>query len=117
MISSLNLNMLALIAFCVLAETVREICFKHAANDGALLEILAKPVTWVGIFFWAIELLGWAFVLQRVALSVAFPLMALSYVTIVIAGTVVFKEKINIRHAAGVLLITAGVVSVGVTGV
>ena len=43
--------------------------------------------------------------------------MALSYVVIVIAGAVVFKEKINIRHAAGVLLITAGVMSVGVTGI
>jgi len=77
---------------------------------------LARPVTWLGILFWAVELLAWTAVLERVPLSLAFPLMALSYVVIVLAGAAIFKENINLRHATGVFLVTAGVACVGVTG-
>jgi drug/metabolite transporter (DMT)-like permease len=116
MSGSLTLSMLLLILFCVLAETVREVCFKLSSDAGALILTLARPTTWLGIAFWAIELVGWTVVLERVPLSIAFPLMALSYVAVVIAGALIFREKINMRHAAGVFLITAGVACVGVTG-
>lgn len=116
MSGSLTLPMLGLILFCVLAETAREICFKQSATEGGLLSTLTRPITWLGIVFWAVELLAWTAVLERVPLSIAFPLMALSYVVIVFAGAVIFKENINLRHATGVLLVTAGVACVGVTG-
>ncbi|MEF0940268.1 EamA family transporter [Rhizobium sp. BR 362] len=116
MSGSLTFPMLGLILFCVLAETAREVCFKQSASQNALLSALARPVTWLGIFFWAVELLAWTAVLEHVALSIAFPLMALSYVVIVFAGALIFKENINLRHAAGVFLVTAGVACVGVTG-
>jgi undecaprenyl phosphate-alpha-L-ara4N flippase subunit ArnE len=116
MSGSLTLPMLGLILFCVLAETAREVCFKWSASQNALLSVLTKPVTWLGIFFWAVELLAWTAVLEHVPLSIAFPLMALSYVVIVFAGALIFKENINLRHATGVFLVTAGVACVGVTG-
>ncbi|MFT4184709.1 MAG: EamA family transporter [Rhizobium sp.] len=116
MSGSLTLPMLGLILFCVLAETAREVCFKQAAQQGGLHRALARPVTWLGILFWAVELLAWTAVLERVPLSLAFPLMALSYVVIVLAGAAIFKENINLRHATGVFLVTAGVACVGVTG-
>lgn len=116
MSGSLTLPMLCLILFCVLAETAREVCFKQAAQQGDLRLALARPVTWLGILFWAVELLAWTAVLERVPLSLAFPLMALSYVVIVLAGAAIFKENINLRHATGVFLVTAGVACVGVTG-
>jgi undecaprenyl phosphate-alpha-L-ara4N flippase subunit ArnE len=51
-----------------------------------------------------------------VALSLAFPLMALSYAAIAFAGAAIFKETINLRHALGIVLVTLGVVCVGATG-
>jgi undecaprenyl phosphate-alpha-L-ara4N flippase subunit ArnE len=116
MTGGLTLPLFGLILFCVVAETAREVCFKQAASDSAILATLAKPLTWLGIAFWAIELLAWTAVLVRVPLTIAFPLMALSYVGTVVAGAAVFKENINLRHAAGVFLITAGVACVGATG-
>ncbi|RUM23367.1 permease [Rhizobium vallis] len=116
MTGGLTLPMFGLILFCVVAETAREVCFKQAASDNAILATLVKPLTWLGIAFWAIELLAWTAVLARVPLTIAFPLMALSYVGTVVAGAAVFKEKINLRHATGVFLITAGVACVGATG-
>lgn len=117
MSDSLTLPMLALIAFCILAEAAREVCFKQAAHDETFTAALAKPITWLGILFWGVELIAWTIVLEHVALSVAFPLMALSYVAIVLAGAWIFKESVNLRHAAGALLITAGVACVGATGI
>ncbi|MGO4197642.1 permease [Rhizobium sp. YAF28] len=105
----------AIIAFCILAETGRELCFKYGAAS-ALFETMQKPVIWLGIVFWAVELVMWTRVLEQVALSVAFPLMALSYAAIAFAGAAIFKETINLRHALGIVLVTAGVVCVGATG-
>ncbi len=113
---TLTASMAWLIGFCVLAEAAREVCFKQAANHTAFGKALLKPWTWLGIVFWAIELVAWTVVLKQVPLSVAFPLMALSYVAIVLASAVILNEQVNIRHAIGALLITAGVACVGATG-
>jgi undecaprenyl phosphate-alpha-L-ara4N flippase subunit ArnE len=112
----LTSTMLSLIVFCILTETAREVCFKHAAAEGDFLAVCLKPVTWAGIVFWAVELIGWTIVLQNVALSIAFPLMSLSYVVIVVAGALIFNETIDKRRVTGVFLITAGVACVGATG-
>lgn len=109
--------LLGLISFCVFAEAAREVCFKHAAHDTAFVEALRKPFTWLGIIFWAVELVAWTVVLEHVALSVAFPLMALVYVMVVAAGAVIFKEPVNVRHGIGAVLITLGVACVGATGI
>jgi drug/metabolite transporter (DMT)-like permease len=113
---ALTMPMLALIFFCIFAEMGREVCFKHAANNAStVVQSLIKPATWAGIVFWGVELLAWTAVLEHVPLSIAFPLMALSYVAMVLAGAVFFKEAVSLRHTAGACLITAGVICVGVT--
>ena len=86
MTGSLTLPMLGLILFCVVAETAREVCFKQSASGNAPLKALAKPVTWLGILLWAVELFAWTAVLEHVPLTIAFPLMAMSYVVIVLAN-------------------------------
>jgi drug/metabolite transporter (DMT)-like permease len=117
MSGSLNMAMVALILFCILAEMAREVCFKQAARGGAtLFRSLLMPATLAGIVLWAVELLAWTAVLKHVPLSIAFPLMALSYVAMVFAGAIFFKETVSFRHAAGACLITAGVICVGATG-
>jgi len=117
MTGSLTPAMAGLILFCVLAETAREICFKRSAGEGSWTLALLRPVTWAGILFWAVELFAWTAVLGRVPLTIAFPIMALSYVAIVFAGRLIFNETINLRHAAGVVCIAAGVACVGATGI
>ena len=114
---ALTMPMLALICFCVVAEMAREVCFKQAANSApTVFQSLLKSATWAGIVLWGVELLAWMAVLERVPLSIAYPLLALSYVAVMFAGAVFFKEAVNFRHAAGACLITAGVICVGATG-
>jgi drug/metabolite transporter (DMT)-like permease len=116
MSTGLTISMAWLIGFCVFAEAAREVCFKQAANHTALLKAMMKPMTWLGIFFWGIELVAWTVVLEHVPLSIAFPLMALTYLAIVLAGALILQEPVNMRQAVGACLITAGVACVGATG-
>lgn len=111
----LSLPMAGAIAFCVVAETGREICFKCGAA-AELTTALKKPVIWLGLVLWSVELGMWTIVLGHVSLSTAFPLMASSYASIALAGALIFKEPINSHHAVGLALVTAGVICVGVTG-
>ncbi|MFD1747341.1 permease [Rhizobium helianthi] len=112
---NINGAMLGLIAFCVLTEACREICFKFASiREGG--HLFLHPAMAFGVVFWAVELVAWTYVLAHVPLSVAFPLMASSYAIIALSGAVVFEEPINWRHCAGVALVTGGVICVGVTG-
>lgn len=112
----LTLSMLGLIGFCIVMETGREVCFKMTATTTTWQTTLLHPITWMGIGCWAIENLAWARVLASVALSIAFPIMALSYVTIALASSMIFKETINLQHAVGVALVTLGVICAGATG-
>lgn len=116
MSDQLTFAMLGLIAFCIVTETAREICFKMTATSGNWQATLLHPITWAGIGFWLVEILAWTRVLASVPLSIAFPIMALSYVTIALSGALIFKETINLQHAAGVALVTIGVICVGATG-
>lgn len=58
--------------------------------------------------------LVWIVVLRRVALSVAFPVIALSYVAILGASRVIFGEQIGALKIIGAFLIIAGVSVLGV---
>ena len=113
----MTLHLWGLLLFCVLVEAAREVCFKLGADGASLRETLTKPIIGLGLLCWVVETATWTAVLTRVPLSIAFPLMSLSYVTIVGAGALFLHEKVNLRHAAGALLITAGVACVGVTGI
>ncbi|MGK9086251.1 permease [Brucella intermedia] len=117
MTGKLSLSMLALVLFCIFAEVGREVCFKSAADRAPdIWRTLFVPVTWLGVALWAVELFCWMLVLERLPLSIAFPLMALNYAAMVFAGAWFFSEKVNRRHAFGVSLISIGVICVGLTG-
>lgn len=113
---------LGLLAFCVPAEAARELAYKRATDEagaagGLWPHILARPLLWVGLALWAVELVAWVMVLQRLPLEVAFPLMALSYAAIPLAAHWWLRERLDRRQWAGVALITCGCALVGAAGV
>ncbi|PYB74216.1 EamA family transporter [Rhizobium wuzhouense] len=115
MSGALNGPLLALVVFCVLAEAAREVCFKLASGTGGM-RMFVHPAAFAGFVFWGTELVAWTYVLTRLPLSLAFPLMASSYMVIAIAGALIFKETLTFRHRVGVALITAGVLCIGLMG-
>ena len=116
MTGQLTPTLFLLLAFCIVTDAGREICFKGASQSKNFIHSLKKPLFWVGICLWGVELIAWTNVLEKLSLSIAFPFMSLVYVVVVFGGAVIFKEKINLRHAAGACFITLGVILIGATG-
>jgi len=114
---------LTLLGLCILAEVIRELCFKLAADrlDRALalrnwVSAMGIPLLWVGIGLWIVETLLWIAALQHVPLGVGYPIRAASYALIPLMGWMLLKEKLGRSQVAGVLLVTAGVACVGFSG-
>ena len=110
-----------LLAFCVTAEIVRELCFKAAANDAHdapnyALALALRPILWLGLAFWVSEAICLVLVLEKVPLSVAYPITNLPYAGIPLAGALLFRERLTRAQTAGAALITVGVVLVGASG-
>ena len=112
---------LGLIGIFVIFDTAVQIAFKLAAHqlgDGALdaswLTAAAEaPTVWCAVVLYLIVFVLWMLILQQIDLSRAFPLTALTYVTVPAAGFVIFHESLTMAQAAGIALILIGVILVG----
>ena len=78
--------------------------------------VLTRPLLWLGIIAWAIELITWIVVLEHTPLSVAFPVMSLIYCTVPLAGKWFLKEPLPRRQWVATALIALGVALVGSSG-
>ncbi len=117
----LTLTALGLLAFCVMAESVQQTCFKAGSNRAGadrnpVVDALTQPLVWAGIAIWAMETVAWIFVLQRAPLSLAYPVMTLTYVGAPLAGMLVLGEQLGRRQMAGAALVAGGVLCVAFSG-
>jgi drug/metabolite transporter (DMT)-like permease len=113
--------LLGLVAFCVTAETMQQVSFKlgvgAAGRSGNFLRGVAlQPLIWVGIALWVVESIGWVLVLQRAPLTIAYPMMTLTYAAVPVAAFSLLRERISPRQILGAALIFGGVVCVALSG-
>jgi drug/metabolite transporter (DMT)-like permease len=104
----------------MLVDTGGQLSFKKAAAHGGAgnglahwKHMLARPWIWIGICCYLGEFLVWTAFLSLVDLSVGLMLGSINIVVIMLAGRVLFGEKLTPRRTAGILLITLGVAVVG----
>jgi drug/metabolite transporter (DMT)-like permease len=117
---SLETFFLQLITLCL--SVGGQFCLKAGAqalgrigsgNLGAKLwEMATQPFLIGGIALYGISALGYIVVLSRAKLSVAAPLIGISYVFIAIGGNMLFKEEISSLRMTGIIIIMTGVVCV-----
>lgn len=110
-----------LLAFCIAAETVQQVSFKSAANaqgrsPASSLGFARHPLVWLGAAIWVVESIAWVRVLQKAPLTLAFPVMTLSYAAVPLAGMALLGERMSPRQVIGASLIFAGVLCVGLSG-
>lgn len=72
-------------------------------------DILSRWQIWAGIGVYAVSAGVWIFALSRVPLSVAAPVLALTYVGVPLAATTVFDESLTPAQWLGVILAAVGV--------
>ena len=105
----------------IVVDTVGQLAFKAAATENKNLDgskhwkfMLKRPWLWLGILSYIFEFIVWLAFLSFVPLSEGVMLGSINIVVIMIAGRLFFKEKLSKNRLIGVVLITLGVMVVGV---
>ena len=104
----------------VVLDTGGQLAFKAAAsvpNEAEGLQrwkhMLSRPWLWLGIACYVLEFVAWIAFLSLVPLSKGVLLGSINIVALMIAGRILFREKLTPLRVTGMLLVTAGVAVVG----
>ncbi len=120
-------NALLLLIPAILLSTTGELFFKRGMTEigqfeftlsnilPVLLKIVTNPNIWIGGVGFIGGSVFWLFVLSRAPLSLAYPILALSYFVIVIESWLFLGEHLTWQRIAGVAVIYIGVVIVGLS--
>jgi drug/metabolite transporter (DMT)-like permease len=107
----------------MLVDTGGQLAFKMAASHGAPVSMLghwkhmaARPWIWLGVFCYLGEFLVWTAFLSQVELSAGIMLGSINIVAIMLAGRLLFRERLTFWRVSGILLIAGGVAVVGFGG-
>lgn len=65
---------------------------------------------WAAIGCLGLGMLVWLLVLQRLDVSIAYPMLSLNFVLVTLASRIWFKEMTDLRHWTGIALIIIGIV-------
>lgn len=118
---------LLLIIPAILLSTTGELFLKVGMNQiggfefnpGAIMPIIPKlivnPYIWIGFIGFLGGSVFWLGVLSRAPLSLAYPMLALSYFVVVIEAWLFLGEQVTWQRMLGVLIIFIGVVIVGLS--
>lgn len=105
---------IGLVALCTLLIAASQVLLKRGL-EGGIAQILSSPYTWIGVAIMAAGGLLMMEALKRGELSVLYPVVALGYVWVIIAG-IFLGERLDALHLSGAVLIVAGVSLIGRTG-
>lgn len=120
-------NALLLLIPAILLSTTGELLFKIGMNRigsfdfspasirAVLPKILLNPFIWIGFSGFGLGAVFWLAVLSRVPLSIAYPILALSYFVVVVEAWLFLRERVTWKRLVGVAIIVAGVVVVGLS--
>ena len=121
----MTVELVLLLGLWTVCEALGQLLFKHGldrleeGDEGFSLRILGRalrsPVIWAGIVVHFAEFAVWLEILGQAPLSVAFPLESISYVAVVGASRLILREHVPPRRWAGVGLIVAGIVVLGLS--
>jgi len=104
----------------VVCDTMGHIALKSAAildhetELGRWKAMLSSVPLWIGVVCFCLEFVVWLAFLSVLSLSQGVLLGAINMVAIVIAGKLIFKERLDRMRVIGVGLISLGVALVGI---
>ncbi|WP_066269316.1 SMR family transporter [Hydrogenophaga palleronii] len=110
---------LGLALFCVLLSSAAQLAMKRgmaasgatsAADVGSTyLQALGSPLVWLGLVLYGASAVLWLWVLSRLDVSVAYPLVSLGFVVTLALGVWWLGEPFSWLRVAGCTLIVVGV--------
>ena len=103
----------------VLLDTVGHLAFKSAAVTEHEIELqrwktmLSSPPLWIGIACFCLEFGAWFALLSLIPLSLAMLIGSINIVVVMLAGRLLFHERLDRMRVAGMWLIAIGVALAG----
>ena len=94
---------------------VPDFAFTPDALAAALPAIVLNPFVWLGFIGWIGGTVFWLGVISRAPLSLAYPILAMSYFVVVMEAWLFLGEQVTWQHWLGVAIIFVGVVIVGLS--
>ncbi|MES1923684.1 EamA family transporter [Salinisphaera sp. T31B1] len=104
-----------LLAVSVVLASVAQILLKHGMTAAAerpghpWLRPLREPLVLLGMSVQVVLTCFWLVVLSHIDVSLAFPVLALSYVAVLVYSGLFLGDAVGLRRWCGVLLIVLGV--------
>ena len=100
---------IALLTISAALNAGGSICLKYAASASTGWALVAQPVLYAGLACFALNVVGYAAVLRRMDLSVAFPLYTgLTLLGVLTASIMLFGERLTLGQLVGIGLIVLG---------
>jgi len=104
----------------VVLDTVGQLAFKAVAADPRAGDGLARwrymarrPPLWLGIACYVLEFMAWTAFLSLVPLGRGVLLGSINIVAIMLAGRIIFRERLTRMRLVGIGLVSVGVAIVG----
>jgi drug/metabolite transporter (DMT)-like permease len=116
----MTLSILPVWLLTTVLDTVGQLAFKAAAGDqragdglGRWRYMARRPQLWLGISCYALEFLAWTAFLSLVPLGRGVLLGSINIVAIMLAGRLLFRERLTPTRVIGIGLVSVGVAIVG----
>lgn len=97
-------------------ESIGRIGTAQVSEAGqTIARAVKEPLLWIGLILFGISALFWLVVLSRVALSLAYPFVGISYVVVVALARFFFHEHVPTLRWVGVSVIAIGIALIGIS--
>lgn len=119
---------LVLLLISVTLAVIGQLTLKSAMDDigrigsqevrtpvATVARVASEPKLWIGLAIFGLSAVFWLVVLSRVALSVAYPLVGMSYIVVVAFGRFFFHEHVPALRWIGVSVIALGIALIGLS--
>jgi drug/metabolite transporter (DMT)-like permease len=100
------------VLFSVVLNAAGQLLFKAARAsqpDASVLHLFLHPETWYGFLIYGLSAICWLWVLARAQLSLAYPILSLTFPIVLGLSALFFAEVISPLRWAGVGVIVFGV--------
>jgi len=100
----------------IILMSVGQLFFKQSAifvNSNSSLNIITRylfnPWFYGAIFFFGLSTLLWVYILTMMKISVAYPILSISYILTAVGAFYFFGERLSLINIIGIFLIMCGV--------
>jgi len=98
---------------CVVGIASGQLLFKMSAKSlqdtGSLLHPQTASIIFLALALYGLTTIAWIWVLQKLELGKAYPLMALAFVLVPVGSHFVFGERFSVQYFIGILILITGI--------